>query len=202
MKWRDLALTALLLLLVAPYLTAQTMPVVGSSTVSGGVGLFADGACGSTPSLAFVSDSDTGFFRKGSGQVGFCTNGAVGPQFNGNQFGTTNGGLLTAVSIGPTTSGGVTLGSNAIASGVVTNGNDGSSPSAFSLAGSRVLAVSAGGLGLATVATSSVGITGQGARLVVVCGPTSGTSSLLYYSGTSNTPVTLANAVGGGLIGC
>ena len=64
------------------------------------------------------------------------------------------------------------------------------------------LALPAGSIGMATSSTATTGNTGQGGRLVVVCGPVAGTASLLFYAGTSNTPVVLANGVGGGLIGC
>lgn len=87
------------------------------------------------------------------------------------------------------------------ASVTVANGTTG--PGSIQTAGTNnPLAIPLGAIGIATSATSTVGNTGQGGRLVVVCGPTAGTASLLFYAGTSNTPVTLANAVGGGLIGC
>lgn len=90
---------------------------------------------------------------------------------------------------------------NGAASLTTTNGSTG--PAALSLAGTtRVLALPAGALGVATVSTASVGNTGQGGRLVLVCGPAAGTGSWLLYTGTSNTPTVLANGVGAGLIGC
>lgn len=46
-----------------------------SSTVIGGIGLFADGTA-AAPSISFLSDPDTGVYRAGANILGFTANGA------------------------------------------------------------------------------------------------------------------------------
>lgn len=128
--------------------------------------------------------------------------GATGATILSPAFITSSAGQLAWSSSTPATSttdaGIARLGA---ASLTVTNGSTGKA-SWHTEGTALALAIPAGGIGVGTVSTTSVGNTGQGGRLVLVCGPTAGTGSLLFYAGTSNTPVTLANAVGGGLIGC
>lgn len=203
MKWRDLLLTLALLLVVAPYLTAQTMPAGGMGSVSGGVGRFADGTA-AAPGMAFAADTDTGWYRPGANILAAAANGTtllwLPSTANLATLGTT--GQFAWSNAGDAAQSADTgLARLGAASVSVTNSTTGKA-SLHTEGTALTLAIPAGGLGLATVSTTSVGNTGQGARLVVVCGPVAGTSSLLYYSGTTNVPAVLANGVGGGLIGC
>lgn len=54
--------------------------ISGDTTINGnltvtGQGLFADGST-AAPSIAFAADTNTGFYRRGTDQIGFVTNGA------------------------------------------------------------------------------------------------------------------------------
>lgn len=193
MKWRDLLLALALILVAAPFLTAQTVPVA----VGGFSGLAPDGTLGA-PSYSFAGDPDTGFYRRASGAVGYAFNGAAGPEFNGTAFGATGSGALSSVGF---TSAGFLNGAGT-ASFTLTNAA-GTGPSALAITGSaRPIAVPPGAMGLATVSTSGIANAGQGARIMVVCGTVAGTVRIIAGAGTGLDYVSLTPNFGAGVIGC
>lgn len=64
------------------------------------------------------------------------------------------------------------------------------------------LALSNGELGMTKVAVSGSAPGAAGAKFAVVCGTNTGTAKLVMYAGTSTTPTTIADNVGGGVAGC
>jgi hypothetical protein len=54
-------------------------------TIGGGTGTFGDGACGTTPSIAFANDPDTGFYSASANTIGVCAGGTAGPTFTSTQ---------------------------------------------------------------------------------------------------------------------
>lgn len=68
-------------------------------TIGGGTGQFGDGACGTTPSIAFVNDTDTGFYLSGTNTIGVCANGA-GPTFTSTQVNLPAAGQLRSAANG------------------------------------------------------------------------------------------------------
>lgn len=65
---------------------------VAGGTVSPDTILVGDGACGTTPSIAFTAQTTTGIYRPSTGTIGFCGNGTAGPSINGSQVNVPAGG--------------------------------------------------------------------------------------------------------------
>jgi hypothetical protein len=98
--------------------TPDTAFQVTRSTGTAGQVRFKDGTAGA-PALAFINDSDTGFFSAGAGNLGFATNGVGGIVFNGsNIFGGHSVGLLEgAFGTGGVFGAGISLGRNTSGNG-------------------------------------------------------------------------------------
>ncbi len=70
------------------------------------------------------------------------------------------------------------------------------------LGSTTLMTVPNGTLGLAKTTPSNLAPGPVGARLEVQCGTSSGTAKLVMYAGTSTTPTTVVDNVGGGVAGC
>jgi hypothetical protein len=70
------------------------------------------------------------------------------------------------------------------------------------LLGNNGLTVPAGGLGLAKITADGVAPGAAGGKIELVCGTNAGTAKLIAYAGTSTTPVTILDNIGGGVTGC
>jgi hypothetical protein len=67
---------------------------VTSGTMSPTTVQVGDGACGTTPTYAFTSDTTTGFYRFSAGTIGVCGAGTAGPTFTASQVNLPAGGVF------------------------------------------------------------------------------------------------------------
>jgi hypothetical protein len=66
--------------------------------------------------------------------------------------------------------------------------------------GRQVMNVDVGEIGVATISPSGSAPGAYGAKLALVCGTNAGTAKLIIYAGTSSTPVTIVDNIGGGVV--
>lgn len=73
---------------------------------------------------------------------------------------------------------------------------------ALTVGSATPLTLSQGELGVVKITASGTAPGAAGGKLALVCGTNAGTAKLISYAGTSTTPVTIVDNIGGGVSGC